>query len=208
MNKEYMYLSDKEMVVTSENGHMQKREIKYDNMPDILLIENKLEEINNLIDNLQMETLKKPKMNRTDMLFSSLMTLLALMLTVSLANNYIEMSTFEMILPWALSTTLWGYCFFHYNSKRKVRLGYISKLAKAKEYKVQIEKELSMAKTKATTDKDTKENSPIIIKYAYTLNKKPDYDEMMDELYNSFVDGYTQASFKERILSKSGNKKS
>lgn len=49
MNKEYIYLSDKELLVIDENGHATKRNIESDNMHDMLLLENDLEKINNTI---------------------------------------------------------------------------------------------------------------------------------------------------------------
>ncbi len=49
MNKEYVYLSDKELLVIDENGHATKRNIESDNMHDMLLLENDLEKINETI---------------------------------------------------------------------------------------------------------------------------------------------------------------
>lgn len=42
MNKEYVYLSNEEVLVIDENGHATKRNIESDNMHDMLL-ENDLE---------------------------------------------------------------------------------------------------------------------------------------------------------------------
>ena len=53
MNKEYMILSDNEVLVIDENGHAIKRKIKNDNIHDELLLENDLEKINKTIVNLE-----------------------------------------------------------------------------------------------------------------------------------------------------------
>ena len=49
MNKEYVYLSNEEVLVIDENGHATKRNIESDNMHDMLLLENDLEKINDTI---------------------------------------------------------------------------------------------------------------------------------------------------------------
>ena len=49
MNKEYVYLSNEEVLVIDENGHATKRNIESDNMHDMLLLENDLEKINETI---------------------------------------------------------------------------------------------------------------------------------------------------------------
>lgn len=49
MNKEYVYLSDKELLVIDENGHATKRNIESNNMHDMLLLENDLQKINETI---------------------------------------------------------------------------------------------------------------------------------------------------------------
>lgn len=49
MNKEYVYLSDKELLVIDKNGHATKRNIESGNMHDMLLLENDLEKINETI---------------------------------------------------------------------------------------------------------------------------------------------------------------
>ena len=45
MNKEYLYLSDKEILVTDEKGHATKRNVESTDMHDVLLLENDLERI-------------------------------------------------------------------------------------------------------------------------------------------------------------------
>ena len=53
MNKEYMILSDNEVLVIDENGHAIKRKIENGNMHDVLLMENDLEKINKTIVSLE-----------------------------------------------------------------------------------------------------------------------------------------------------------
>ena len=66
MNKEYVYLSNEEVLVIDENGHATKRNIESDNMHDMLLLENDLEKINEtiiryekIIHQEEMEEIKK-----------------------------------------------------------------------------------------------------------------------------------------------------
>lgn len=53
MNKEYLYLSDRELLVIDENGHATKRNVESVNMHDMLLLENDLEKINKAITELE-----------------------------------------------------------------------------------------------------------------------------------------------------------
>ena len=55
MNKEYLYLSDKEILVTDENGHATKRDIESRDIHDVLLLENDLERIDTKIIKLEKE---------------------------------------------------------------------------------------------------------------------------------------------------------
>ena len=55
MNKEDLYLSDKEILVTDENGHATKRDIDSKDMHEILLLENDLEIIISKIIKLEKE---------------------------------------------------------------------------------------------------------------------------------------------------------
>lgn len=49
MNKEYVYLSDKELLVIDEKGNATKRNVENNDIHQVLLIENKLEIINEKI---------------------------------------------------------------------------------------------------------------------------------------------------------------
>jgi len=55
MNKEYIYLSDKEILVTDEKGHATKRDIESTDIHNLLLLENDLEKINKKIINEEKE---------------------------------------------------------------------------------------------------------------------------------------------------------
>ena len=53
MNKEYVYISDNEVIITDENGHTTNRSIDGEDIRNLLLLENKLEKVDNIISEAQ-----------------------------------------------------------------------------------------------------------------------------------------------------------
>ena len=53
MNKEYTCIAEDEFIVTDENGNTVKRSIDSKNIHKLLLLENKLEQVNDVINNAQ-----------------------------------------------------------------------------------------------------------------------------------------------------------
>ena len=212
MNKEYIYLSDKELIVTDEEGHLKKRIIESDNMHDLLLLENRLEKINNLINKIN-NNKNKTDLNKKDKiiiylfpLFLAIFAITFELIGASINNtqffitDYISLFGFSIIFTGLVDT-------FIALGEKKIKqenLGRDAKLSKAYEIKESLEKELSKIKekntklTKSNEDKFISEQNDVIILEEDTHVR----DEITKQLNDSYMEGYNQGKTKKLILTK------
>lgn len=162
MNKEFMVLSDGNLAVTNENGHISKRQ--YDGNPqEILLSENKIETIDN-----KLEKLKKDLHNQEGVVFLSKWMLISqpiLLLLISSGmfiydgvtspGNFLTYALFNNIKGLAYGTVICGSAAIYYVIVKpiyKKKVGKTkSEITIAKNLKENYEKELADIKEKQLT---------------------------------------------------------
>lgn len=217
VNKEYIYLSSEELVVTDEQGHAKKRVVESENMHDLLLLENNLEQVNNLINKIEETNKSEIKLNPKEKFvfytipFGFTGILCAIVFGASVISNNPWLTT-EYISMFGSAILVSGGVdvFFALGEKRlkKVRLGREAQLSKAYEIKESIEKELSEIKekketlTKSKKDKTIYEQNDLIVLEAST----PARDEIIKQLNDSYVEGYNQSKPKRLVLTKTSKK--
>lgn len=162
MNKEFMALSDGNLAITNENGHISKRQ--YDgNSQEILLSENKIEIIYNKI-----EKLKKDLHNQEGVVFLSKWMLISqpiLLLLISSGmfiyggvtspGDFLTYALFNGVKGLAYGTVICGTASIYYGIvkpiyKKKV-IKTKSEITIAKNLKENCEKELADIKEKQLT---------------------------------------------------------
>lgn len=217
MNKEYIYLSNKELIVTDEQGHLTKRVIESDNMHDVLMLENNLEKINTLINKIEEANKNEIKLNSKEKFiyytipFAFTGVLTAIVFGISVINSnpwltvdYVSMLSSAILVSGAVDI------FFVLGEKRmkKEKLGRDAQLSKAYEIKESIEKELcEIREKKEALEKSKKynnlyEQSDIIVLEKDTF----DGDKIIGQLNDSFMDGYNLENGPKLVLKNSHKK--
>ena len=151
MNKEYIYLSNKEVLVSDEAGHLTKRDVESDNMSEMLSLENNLEDINKKIQELEEYIAGREELTKTGK---------GIILTLPFIFSFVCAAGFSLIEPNAttfdlltcLSAGLIGTVALdipvalNMRKGKRIREGKISELATAHKLKAKLEKMLSDVK--------------------------------------------------------------
>lgn len=215
MNKEYLYLSDKELLVIDELGHATKRNVETTNMQDVLLLENSLEEMNERI----MELEKRVDQDKESKLTTKGKIIFAM------SPFIVGVSVFAMLclsnFPGdshliAIGSTL-GTCAVVVGAidseKQHIRFmnGRKSELEKAYELREDLEQKLSKMKEKSqdsiTTNLVESQNLNLPIHDVIALgNSTPLEEKVRQQLEEAFVKGYEQ-KVKKRTLKKENPQK-
>ena len=212
MNKEYIYLSDKELLVIDEFGHATKRNIESGNMHDVLLLENDLEKINVEINELERilqqdeesKLLKKGKIILAIMPFIIGMSFygIAALVSPTLFSDIIAI-TIGMVLGTIAADIAFIENTKHYSKHIN---GIKSELSTAYQLREELEQRLSNSKEKS---KDS--IIPNIVDLKKTPSKINDvvileestqfFEEATNKLYDSYTTGYEQ-KVKRKTLKK------
>ena len=151
MNKEYMYLSDRSLLVTDENG-MQKRECYSNQMHEILLSENKVEladkALTKLEDELAAEKLVISLMKALHIATFGLIVIAALLMFILSGFSLSNLFTLGMCSGTVLIVNLPA-IFSRKSAKKKIKK-LQNKIKRAQEIKEDYEKEAEMLNEKST----------------------------------------------------------
>lgn len=213
MNKEYVYLSDKELLVIDENGHATKRNVESDNMHDVLLIENDLEKIDEAITKLkkiiqqseESELSTKAKIILAIMPFIVGMSAYGIACLISptsviphliTATLGIALGTAAIDLSFIVSTRYYP----------KYINGIKSELSTAYELRKELEQRLSNSKEKSKDSItqniiETKKTTPKINDVVILEESTQFCEEATNKLHESYETGYRQ-KVKRKILKK------
>lgn len=203
MNKEYCYLSNKELLVIDDKGQPIKRNIESTDMHDMLLLENDLEKINNKIIELENIIYKYEKNKVTKM---EKITLLSLPFFIAmdewsmgrLFNPFIYENKIPAIIGIVLGTVVLDTAVILSTKERAKHInGTKSELFTAKQLKDDLEKKLSNIKDKskdsielninALQKEDKKINDVVNLE-----ESTPFYEDAIDKMNNSYKTGYGQ----------------
>lgn len=204
MNKEYIYLSDKEMLVTDEKGISTKRNVEHDNMHDVLVLENELEKINKRVENLE-KVIRHNEENKSGKI-KDMMVLLTLNAVLGItAIDLLCMGgplDFPISYTIAVASTI-GVMDLKFNQYSKENIKIINEvkieLLKAYKLKNDLEQRLSKIKEKSKDMKSTnkvdlqKTNNVVVI--------QENYEDTSEELVQAFEKGYNQ-KVKRKTLNK------
>ena len=203
MNKEYVYLSDKEVLVIDENGHATKRNIESDNMHDMLLLENDLEKINETIIRYekiihQEEEIKSTKKDKIILAMMPFIIGMSVYGIVCLINP----SVFSHIIPITIGIAL-GTAITDVSFVVSARLysnhinGIKSGLSTAYQLREELEQRLSNIKEKSKDFieqdvVDSKTNNPKINDVVILEESTQFCEEAQKQLNESYTTGYGQ----------------
>ena len=212
MNREYIYLSDKEVIVSDETGHIEKRNINTSNIHDTMLLENALEELKKRIDELEegKESTDREKFTFFEKAFAYTVPLLASIFVCSIASfmtgTYFLDSYNIQILSWGCAGTIMldaGMIMFNIEDKKRQKNAKYFLLRNAYTQKRKIEekikedkKQINNENVEIPTNNYLFEPDKII-----SLDNNPIYHEIEKELNEAYQEGYNQKT-KQRILRK------
>lgn len=165
-----MYLSDDELVTTNENGELQKRDVEANDMRGLLESENKLEIINNMINEIENELENLQKVIPTQEFIQKRNLLLSIELSI-IGGVLISVATFPFVGLITPAYSFWFLAFictfivvetlsYQFIIKKVIKQdkedkilleqnqsGLTKKLEKASELKATYEKEIESFKT-------------------------------------------------------------
>lgn len=206
MNKEYIYLSDNEIIVTDENGHTEKRIVECDDMHELLLLENNLENINNYINKVKDYLNANTDLNLKK---ASILMFLIFPLGVVIKDFGFHLANFSIFDPVTLLVdfgfiTIGGVSTtFEYIKSKKQTLGVKSQLSKAYEIKEKLEKELVHIRTKKQSVSETKKSEMAPAQKEITvLDNDAEFEKIGVELADSYRQGYNQGKVRKLTFKK------
>ena len=186
MNREFMYLNDKEVAVTDENGKITKRPAERD-MRNVLVSEDKLEDLNSHIDYLKGSIrIEEASIKIVDKWYKimaglSAFVVIAAPLTLGVANG------FGLIGFWAVvAAASCGYGVYSQRDAVKRINGYNREIKRAKSLKREIENDLSF---KRELEKDYTVPSHKIGEVV-KIDSTKDFEEQDKQLHRAFRVGY------------------
>lgn len=201
MNKEYLYLSDKELLVIDEFGHATKRNVENDNMHDMLLLENDLEKINHKISKLEQKIQRDEELKNTtvEKIIIALIPFGILWLAYGISGllapklySYIIEAIFGITFATVAVDT--GFILLTKDHKKHIN-GIKSELSTAYQLREEINQKLSKIKkeskdlttTNIEDSQKTKTNDIVVLK-----DTTPFYEEIEKQLDESYTKGYKQ----------------
>lgn len=186
MNREFMYLNDKEVAVTNEKGEITKRPAERD-MRNILVSEDKLEALDNQIDHLKGSIkIEEASVKIIDKWYKVMAGLSAFIvitapLTLGIANGL------GLIGFWAVvSAAACGYGVYSQRDAVKRINGYNREIKRAKSLKAEIENDLSFTKE---LEKDYTVPSHKIGEVV-KIDSTKDFEQQDNQLHRAFRVGY------------------
>ncbi len=213
MNKEYAYLSDKELLVINENGHATKRNVESSNMHDVLLLENDLEKIDETITQLEklIQHNEESKFSIKGKIIFALITFILGMSIYGIAclgSPSISSYIIPVTLGTALSTAIVNIPFavvhtnYQYNKGIKIK----SELSTAYQLREELEQKLSNSKEKSKSSitpniVDSKTITPKINDVVVLEESTQFLEEATKKLHESYTTGYEQ-KVKRKTLKK------
>lgn len=204
MNKEYMYISNEEIVITSEDGKLQKRNVEASDMRQLLQTENNLESINVLIDDLESSIYEKEKTKNTFFSYNRALIISAYGMAIT-GGLMLSVAIFPLGgIPFSICTFIVTEAIFLLPCIRRIRKekiqeqerinGLAKELEQAYELKESYEKEIELLKSKKNEDRKEQDTTQIIsLEDSMTLttedSKKLDaaYQEGYHSKPNQFV---------------------
>jgi len=186
MNREFMYLNDKEVAVTNEKGEITKRQAEQD-MRNILVSEDKLEaldnRINHLNDNINIEKISVGIIDK----WYKVMAVLSAFIVVASPITLGIVNGLGLIGAWAVvAAGACGYGVFSQRDSVKRINGYNREIKKAKSLKREIEEELSFKKE---LEKDYTVPSHKIGEVVQ-IDSTKDFEKQDNQLHRAFRVGY------------------
>lgn len=200
MNKEYLYFSDKELLVIDENGHATKRNIENTNMHDMLLLENDLEKINETIIKLEKKIRqdKESKLTKKEKIFLAMIPFIIVMSAFGIVCLFVDLPiSIAIDVAWAIAVLEVSFtAITKYYHTRDIN-GTKNELSTAYQLRENLEQKLnkilSESKDYITPNivdpqkSETKINDVIILE-----ESTPFYEEARKQLYESYTTGYKQ----------------
>lgn len=195
MNKEYLYLSDKVMLVIDSNGHAVKRDIENNNMHDILLLENDLEKINETITKLEkiINREEENKLTKKDKIILAMTPFIIGIMSLGVACLF-SPSVYSIAIPAtigiALGTVTLDIAVYRLINNQYIKQinGTKSELSTAYQLKENLEQQLSKLKEKTEETKINNQMHDVLVLEEPTLF----YREARKQLYESYMTGYEQ----------------
>jgi len=212
MNKEYIYLSYKEILVTDEKGHATKRDIEGDNMHEVLLLENDLEQIKSGISNLEkiIDNEEKSKLSIKGKIVLATIPFIIPMTGYCIAGLFNPNLFSNVILTtnmMALFAIIIDGTFIFATRRYKKHInGIKSELSTAYQLKDELEQKLNNLKDKSkdsitTNTVKSQENNLKINDVIILEETTPFYETASKQLEESYARGYEQKG-KKLILKK------
>lgn len=208
MNKEYMHISNNEIIVTDENGHLTKRVTDSADIQSELELENHLETVNNLIAELEnkVSDYDSRKVSKPEKVLLTASFIFAGI--VCLIEPITELSTQIGLLIVAGSTSM-VMAISAVASKSNTRMinGAKQQLETAYAIRDNLQKELIETREKTKTENnnlqsENKTNEPI------TIKENSSYmGELYRQLDEAYVNGYNQKNDKQKRLVLTHSKK-
>ena len=209
MNKEYIYISDNEIIVSDEKGHTTRRSIDVEDINNLLLLENKLEKVNDEIDdsqekiNYRKELLPRLKKGMgKGLLIVSIVTVIFHGACVPI-SFYDALISFALVEPTFLASFGIAYKVCNKIINKEIK-GYENKLGVAIELKEDYEKKIN--ETKKLTNKDNvesidNEKNITNVRNVVSLDKENENisTKISEYLQESYDKGYNE---KELVLKK------
>lgn len=200
MNREFVYLNNKEVAVTDENGKITKREAEF-GMRDVLVSEDKIEDLDSHIkfikDGIKIE---KKSVEIIDKWYK-VMAVVSALIVVSAPITLGVASGFGLIGAWAVAAAAaCGYGVYSQRDSVKRINGYNRELKRAYLLKNEIRKDLEFSRE---LNKDYQvPNSKIgeVVK----IDSVKDFEEQDKQLHRAFRVGYKNTP---KVLVKTKNNK-
>ena len=198
MNKEYMYLNNNELIVTNENGVIRKREVR-GNDKNVLIAENKVENINSIITDLESDLSKQKNEYRSARIFKKLKYTLAV---ISFIIYILNLSTggYTLILGCSIFSFMIGKIMkaLEKNACNKIN-GITSKLETAQTLKEKHEKELEQEKSKSIEDMTLN----VVANEIYKVEEGVDTNWMDEAILNTaYNKGYNKVLKKQKTMNR------
>ena len=200
MNKEYFYLSDKELIVTDTKGHITKRNVESPNMHDVLVLENYLEMLYNKINNLEaiIKNYEQVTLNKKEKVIASIIPFIIGM-AAYVFIGIAQPEAFSHVIPTtigiALCTATIELGLLNYNSRHLN--GIKCELSTAYQLKEDLEQRLTAVKDKSrisemqntTCQEATKTN---INEVVVLEEPKAFYEEASEKLNRAYTTGFSK----------------
>ena len=190
MNKDYMYLSDDEMIISDENGNMEIVPVLSRDIDKTLMLENSLEIIEDKIADINRKIIHEKGQKDYRLMQLKILVSAGIVGLIAAPILYTDLGipqlTLAALIPLesCLIAPLSISSYLKARNFTKQINGYSSELDKAEQLRKEFEKELSTVKAKVVA-KDYKKTNEI-----FHARKYENY--IQKELETSYSDGYSE----------------